>query len=74
MSETGVAKLFKHGRSQAVRLPSPFVSLAIGCACAAWAVAFCWSRSSPISTVGSPRWIALPRYLYGKRASSATDA
>jgi len=26
--------------SQAVRLPSPFVSLAIGCACAAWAVAF----------------------------------
>ena len=60
MSESGIAKVFKHGRSQAVRYPWPFVCPVTACGCVAWRAASCSSRSSRTSTPGSASWTASP--------------
>jgi hypothetical protein len=44
MPNTGIAKIFMHGRSQAVRLPWRSVCRAIACACVASKEASCLYR------------------------------
>ncbi len=48
------AKLFMHGRSQAVRLPKNSVCQAKRSACAASGAGYCWSRSNSTLNHGSP--------------------
>jgi hypothetical protein len=45
MSETGMAKLFKHGRSQAVRLPKDFRMPGTEVRCVGSVAAYSWNRS-----------------------------
>ena len=61
MADTATAKLFKHGRSQAVRLPKEFVCRARKRVCAASGAAYCWSRlgSRSIWLHGGQSWTSM---------------
>ena len=55
MAEKSTAKIFMHGRSQAVRLPKSFASRARKCACVASGAPCCWSRWNSMSLPGARR-------------------